>query len=365
MNEDLKTNEDLEIKADVKTKDDPLAQYKNSENKFNPELKDFRMFLKAIVYNRPELFPQRIKSGNLVLNESNATEGGYLVPQEWVNKIYDNVGKYGVARRNATILKMNRRQLLVPKLTTLPSFSFVNEMSMKPMSVPAFDQVALTRHDGGFITCFSRQLIEDEDFDLLNFVTDLTAKIILKNEDDAAFRGLAPINGLLNPESGLTAVLTSGQQFDTIDYDNIIDATVAVPSHNLVNAKWFMSRSVWGFIKKLRYQIGESTYDEYIVSPEDRQNMTLEGFPVVLTEGCYAMSETGRDKPFIVFGDLRNLLIGERKGLTVDFSREATVDDGQNKISLWQNGLIGLNFGVSFDMQITYPDSMCTIRTIG
>lgn len=191
------------------------------------------------------------------------------MPEEWANRIYDNVGKYGVARRNSTILNMSRKELLIPKLNGLPSFSFVNEGAAKPLSIPTFSQLKLTRHDGGFITIFSKQLIEDEDFDIMNYVTDLTGKIIMKNTDNAAFRGLSPIVGLLQPETGLTAIETSGGTFDTLSYDNIIDATVAVPSHNLMNAKWYMSRSVWGFIKKLKYSGEASGSEEYIVSTED------------------------------------------------------------------------------------------------
>ena len=362
----LKTLDDLEVKteqkAEVKIKDDPLEKYRSPVHRDNPEIKDFRMFLKGVMYRRPELIPEKFKTSSF-MNEGTNSEGGYLVPEEWANKIYDNVGKFGVARRNATVLNMSRKELLIPKLTGLPSFSFVTEGAAKPLSIPAFSQLKLSRHDGGFITIFSRQLIEDEDFDIMTYVTDLAGKIIMKNMDDAAFRGLNPITGLLDPQTGLTEVLTGGGTFDTLVYDNLIDATVAIPSHNLANAKWYMSRSVWGFIKKLKYGNAQENYDEYIVSPDDRRQMTLEGYPVELTEGCYAMSETGRNKAILLFGDLKHLIIGERKGLTIDFSKEATVDDGNNTISLWQNGLVGLNFGVSFDMKCTFADSMCVIKT--
>ena len=359
MSEDLKTLDDLEEKIDVKSKNDPFEKYKSAENKFNPDIKDFRMFLKGVMYRRPELIPERLKAGSF-MNETTGSEGGYLVPEEWEKKIYDNVGKFGVARNNATVIKMSRKDLLIPKLTALPGFTFVNEGASKPLSIPSFSQLKLTRHDGGFITIFSKQLIEDEDFDIMNYVTDLAAKIIMKNMDDAAFRGLSPITGLLQPETGLSSIVTGGGTFDSLTYDDIVDATVAIPSHNLSNAKWYMSRSVWGFLKKLKYGAGAG---EYIVEPEDRRNLTLEGYPVELTEGCFSMGETGRDKAILLFGDLKYLLIGERKGLTIDFSKEATVDDGSNTISLWQNGLVGLNFGVSFDMKCTFPDAMCVIKT--
>ncbi len=359
MSEDLKTLDELEPKIDVKTKDDPFDKYRNRDNKNNSDIKDFRMFLKGVMYRKPELIPERLKTSSF-LNETTDAEGGYLVPEEWEKKIYDNVGKYGAARNNATVIKMSRKDLLIPKLSSLPGFTFVNEGAAKPLSIPSFSQLKLTRHDGGFITIFSKQLIEDEDFDIMSYVTDLAAKIIMKNMDDAAFRGLDPITGLLEPESLLTSVVTGGGTFESLTYDEIVDATVSVPSHNLANAKWYMSRSVWGFIKKLKYATGAG---EYIVQAEDRRKLTLEGYPVVLTEGCYSMGETGRDKAILLFGDLKYLLIGERKGLSIDFSKEATVDDGSSTISLWQNGLVGLNFGVSFDMKCTFPDAMCIIKT--
>jgi HK97 family phage major capsid protein len=366
LKSELKTLDDIEVKTEpvieIKTKDDPLEKYRSPEHRDNPAIKEFRMFLKGIMYRRPDLIPERFKTASF-MNEGTDSEGGYLVPEEWANKIYDNVGKFGVARSNATVLNMSRKELLIPKLSSLPAFSFVNEGVAKPLSIPTFSQLKLSRHDGGFITIFSKQLIEDEDFDVMTYVTDLAGKIIMKNMDDAAFRGLSPIVGLLQPETGLSSVVTSGGTFDTLDYDNIIDATVAIPSHNLANAKWYMSRSIWGFIKKLKYGNGPESQDEYIVSPEDRRQLTLEGYPVELTEGCYAMNETGRDKAILLFGDLKHLIIGERKGLTIDFSKEATVDDGNNTISLWQNGLVGLNFGVSFDMKCTFTDSMCIINT--
>jgi len=202
--------------------------------------------------------------------------------------------------------------------------------------------------------------LEDEAFDLFSFVSNTAAKIISINEDICAFRGLAPINGLLSASSGATEIETSGAAFSSLTFDNLIDATVAVPSHSLDNSKFYLSRSVWGHIKKLKY----SGSSEYVLSPDDRKEMMLEGYPVELTDGCYAMSESASERSFIGFGDLSYLVIGERNSLTIDYSKEATVDIGSgNFLNLWQQGLVGLNFNVSFDMKFTFPEALAVIKT--
>ncbi|HCA43664.1 MAG TPA: phage major capsid protein [Bacteroidetes bacterium] len=336
---------------------DPLRDYRSERNKQNPVVKEFRTFLKSIVYNRPDLMPDAVKN---YLNESTNSAGGFLVPEEFGKKIYENVALAGVARRNATVVKMSREELKLPKLTTLPTFSFVSEGGLKPISNPGFSQVTLARKDGGFIVIFSKQLLEDEAFDLFSFVSNTAAKIISINEDNCAFRGLSPINGLLTPSIGATEIETSGAAFSSLTYDNLIDATVSVPSHSLDNSKFYMSRSVWGLIKKLKY----SGSSEYVLSPDDRKEMMLEGYPVELTDGCYAMSESAADRSFIGFGDLSYLVIGERNSLTIDYSKEATVDIGSgNFLNLWQQGLVGLNFNVSFDMKFTFPEALTVIKT--
>ena len=334
----------------------PLEKYRSETNKGNPGMKTFRSFLKALVYNRNDLLPETMKN---FLNETTGSQGGYMVPEEFTNSIYSLVERAGVARRNATVVKMSRKELKLPKLTTLPSFSFMNEGALKPVSNPSFSQVVLTRRDGGFIVIFSKQLLEDEAFDLMSFLSGIAGKIILRNEDTAAFRGLTPIDGLFGT-AGTSAVTTSGPAFSSLIYDNLIDATAAVPSETIQNSKWYMNRTVWGTMKKMKYTGSE----EYIVSPEDRKSMMLEGFPVELTDGCYAMSESAANRGYIGFGDLSYMIIGERQGLTIDFSKEATVDIGNGSfLNLWQQGLVGLNFGVSFDIQFTFPGALSVIKT--
>ena len=336
----------------------PAENFRNSENKENPVIQEGRNFLKAIVYNKPEIIPAKYKN---FLNEGTGADGGYLVPQEWYNQIMKLVSDGGVVRKNATVINMNRKELVIPKLNQIPTFSFVTEGALKPVSNPNFEQVVLQRHDGGFIVIFSRQLIEDESFDIMGFVSKLAAQIISRVEDLAGFKGISGIiRGLYTSGVGTSIVEIGGSQFTNITYDDIISMVSSVPSESLPNAKWYMHRSVYGHLKSLKYE----SSSEYILTPDDKNNNMLEGYPVVLTDQSYSMQESAPNTAFIGFGDLQYMILGSRNSLNIDFSKDATVDTGGGStVNLWQNGLVGLNFGASFDIKFSFPSALVIAKT--
>ncbi len=334
----------------------PAEQFNSAENRANTAVQDGRNFLKGIIYNRPELVPAHYKS---FLGEGSGSTGGNLVPQDWYNRIMSFVSEGGVAYRNATIFNLARKELVIPRMDSMPGFNFVTEGAVKVVSNPTFSQVILSRKDGGFIVLFSRQLLEDEAFDLMGFVTQMAGKILMLAIDRAAFRGLTPINGLLSNGIGATISEIAGDEFTALVYDDLIAMVASVPSHTLRNAKWYMNRTVYGAIKRLRYAVGS----EYVLSPQDRKDLLLEGYPVELTDACPSMGESEQDKAFIGFGDLGYMALGMRNGLTVDFSKDATVTAGESTLNLWQSGLVGLNFGASFDVKFTFPSALSVLKT--
>jgi len=336
----------------------PTEQFRSADNKEDPFVQEGRNIIKGIIYNRPELFSQRYKD---FLNESAGSSGGYLVPQEWYKQILKFVTEAGVVRKNATVLNMSRKELAIPKLDRLPSFSFVTEGSMKPVSNPTFAQVVLSRKDGGFIVIFSKQLIEDEAFDIMGFVSRLAAQIISRTEDLAGFKGIAgKIDGLFTNGVGATVHEIDGNSITSIKYDDIINLVSSVPSESLGRSKWYMHRTIYGLLRSMKYEGSQ----EYIISSDERKNNMLEGFPVVLTDQSYSLSEDMPNRAFIGFGDLQYMILGTRNTLSIDYSKEATVDMGGGQtVNLWQNGLVGLNFGASFDIKFSFPSALAIVKT--
>ncbi len=335
----------------------PPENLPNSANKNSDSDKEYRDFIRSIVYRNNSIMPEKFKN---FLSEGSGTAGGYTVPPEYYERIMSKLWDSSVIRKNATLISTERKDLLIPKLSTLPAFSFVNEGSKKSVSNPSFEQIQMSRHDGGFIILMSKQLIEDSKYDLQGFVTDMAARVISNAIDLAGFKGISPIKGILDTSVSTTDVLIGGSP-DEITYDKLIEMISAVPSETLPNCKWYMHRSMWAQIKKLKY----SENGEYVITPDEKKSLTLEGFPVVLSDYIYSIYEGSPGYRYIVFGDLSYMLLMMRDSITLNVSDAASVEVGGSQINLWQQGLVGLNFGIAFDIGYSYPEVIATGRTGG
>lgn len=352
-NENLRTLDEL----DTRQKENPFGDYKVKSSNTESESKEFSQFIKSIVYKKPELMPDNLKSN--YLNETTSADGGYTVPIEFYDKIMMNVQEQSVIRQNATIVKTEAKEVQIPKLSSASTFSFVTEGSQKAVSNPVFSQVRLTRKDGGFIILLSRQLIEDSEFNILNFLTDMASRIISNAYDSAGFKGTSGvITGILDSEYGATEIVAAGGTPNSIVYDDILKCISAVPSHTLPKSKIYMHRSMHGYLRRLKDETGR-----YIISPDERKSMTMEGFPVVLSDNMYSYSESALSRGYIAFGDLSTVMLHERKNLEISVSDSASVNIGGTQINLWQQGLVGLNFGVSFDIKSVFPENIAVIQT--
>lgn len=350
---------DEKIAGVISTQNMPKEEFHDPANEKDDMVKRGREFIKAVVRNNPEMLPEEYRTKTNWLNEGTNSEGLYTVPPEYYNQIMENVVEVSVIKNHAMIIESERKELLVPKLSTTPTFTFVTEGNKKQISNPSFGQVALARKDGGFIILLSKQLVEDSMFDVMGFVSKISAKVIGQAIDTAGFKGLGSIKGLLDLLTPCTEVET-GVALANVTYDNILDMITAIPANELPNAKWFMHRTIWGMLKKLKY-IADG---KFVISPEDKKSMTIENFPVVLSDQTNGIADDGSDKRFVVFGDLINMILMMRHEITVSVSDQASVEYGGTQINLWQQGLIGLNFGVSFDINYTFPEAISVLRTV-
>ena len=338
-------------------KNNPLEDYKIKGSGISADSADFRQFVKSIAYNKPELMPERIKSN--YLNEGVSADGGYLVPVEFYDKIMMNVFETSVIKRNATVINTEAKEIQIPKLSSASTFAFVNEGTAKPVSNPVFSQVRMVRKDGGFIVLLSKQLIEDSKFDLMNYLAKMAGSVISNAIDSAGFKGSSGvITGVLDSTFGATPIVAAGGTPNSIVYDDVLKCISAIPSQTLPNAKFYMHRSMLGYLRRLKNETGD-----YLISPDERKNLTLEGFKLELSDNMYSYSESALSRGYIAFGDLSTLFLHERKELQMSVSDSASVNIAGTQVNLWQQGLIGLNFNISFDIKAVFPENIAVIQT--
>lgn len=338
-------------------KTNPLEDYKVKGIGLKPEAVEFRQFVKSIAYNKPEIMPERLKSN--YLNEGVAADGGYTVPIDFYEQIMSNVEAASVIKRNATIINTEAKEVQIPKISNASTFSFVNEGAAKPVSNPIFSQVRLVRKDGGFIVLLSKQLIEDSKFDLEEYISQMAGNVLANAIDSSAFKG-APgiITGILDPTFGTTPIVAAGGTPNSITYDNVIQCVSAIPSHTLPNSKFYMHRSMFGYLRRLKNESGD-----YLMASDERKALTLEGFPVELSDNMYSYNESALSRGYIAFGNLKTVFFHLRNDIQMSVSNSASVNIGGTQINLWQQGLVGLNFNISFDIKAVFPENLAVIQT--
>lgn len=337
----------------------PPSEFFDAANKDSERVRTGNALIRALVNKNTSLLSERHKD---FLNETTDNLGGYLVPPEYNKEILDIMTSFSTIARNATTYNMGSKTLKIQKGATYPSWAFQeSEGDEKSVAPITFGQVELTRKNGGFIIPFSRSLLEDEAFDLMSYINKIAGLAYANGIENAGYNGnITPeIIGLMNNANGTTVATIDGTTFGSLIYKNLITIPDAVASQFTANAKWYMHRTVWSFIKTL-----EKANGDFVLSSEERTKKMIEGYPVELSDYSTAMSGSAVSKKFITFGDLSQAMaIGQRQAFSVDFSKDATVNIGGTQFNFWQRGLVGLNFSGAFDIKLTYPEILVSLKT--
>lgn len=259
-------------------------------------------------------------------SEGSTSGGGYLVHPEQAQFVTQLIEKYGAARRLCRAFPMQKNEMRVPTLVTRPTVYWPGESTAPNQSAVAFGRPAITAKKLVAIDSMSLEVDEDAVPMLRDFIPDVFAIAVAKEEDKQAFVGDTgnsdPFDGLLKISGVQELVLANGQDtYAEITYDDLISTMNTVSAHALLNAncKWLMSTSMALALRKVKDSQNRPLWGD--MSQGDPN--TLFGFPIVRSEVMPATSDVSQaDKPFLLFGDFSFHAMGIRNDLAVDFSRD-------------------------------------------
>lgn len=259
-----------------------------------------------------------------------AADGGYLVPDEFRSEVIRLVEDFGIVRKMARVIPMKRDTLNLPKVSASVTVSWPGEATAGTASQPTLAQVQLLAKTLVGLTPMSNELLEDADVDVVALLVELFAEAIAGEEDGQGLVGTgSPFTGVIAAAGTTVVTMAAGKDtFAEADLDDYRDLISQVKSTVLSGSAFFMHRSVWGLVQKLKENSQHvGAFQNPIVSTNAPQGVGvagyLWGYPVYLSDKM--PSVTAISTKFVIFGNLRYLYLGDRKQVTMSVSQDATI----------------------------------------
>jgi HK97 family phage major capsid protein len=278
----------------------------------------------------------RITKGHV---EGINTAGGFLVPDVLEPALINLRDSFGVARQQCRIVPMGSDVLRMPRRTGTVSAYFVGEAAAGTESEQAFDQVALVAKKLMVLTTISSELNEDNIVALGDNLAQEIAYAMAKKEDECLFEGdgTSTFGGIVGCK---TACAHAGATSDTgittlagvtLGHLRAVVGKLAQWADG-PNAKWYVRRSVWNSVF-LRLAEGANGAMLGEIMDASTQQLKFYGYDVVLSEAIAAPSDAD-GQTYAYFGDMSlAAYLGDRRGLTVEFSNAALNAFEQDEIA--------------------------------
>lgn len=264
------------------------------------------------------------------MTEGTAADGGFLVPDEFRSEIIRLVEDFGIIRKLARVIPMKRDTLNLPKVTASVTVSWPGEATAGTASIPTLAQVQLLAKTLVGLTPLSNELLEDADTDTVALLVELFAEAIAGEEDNQGLVGTgSPFTGVIAASGTTLVTMAAGKDtFAEADLDDYRDLISQVKATVLSGSAFFMHRSVWGLVQKLKENSQHvGAFQNPIVTTVAPQGVGIAGYlwgyPVYLSDKM--PSTTAVSTKFVIFGNLKFLYLGDRKQITMSVSQDATV----------------------------------------
>lgn len=303
----------------------------------NPAVSQARATKRLKEYYRSQQVGADIQKTALSV-ETGGPTGGYLVPQELLDGLMDDLWEESIFRSRALVIPMAVPEVLLPWVdaTTAPStkgvspwfggiqFNWMEEAATETETEPTFRQISLQCHDLGGYAIASNNLILDGGRGLEAYLRKLFAASIAWYEDYAFVQGngaAKPI-GILNTPAAISVQRQATALFRASDaaamYTYLITRTAG-------SAVWLMHPSVT--VVNLPDSSGRSTW----VANETGDTIQLYNCQVIVTEKVATAGGLGD----VMLVDPALYVIGDRQAVEVDVSFDVKTQYLNNQ-SAWR-----------------------------
>jgi HK97 family phage major capsid protein len=255
-----------------------------------------------------------------VLNERDAVNmtkaaNGAVIPTTIANKIIAKV--YNICPILDKSSKYNvKGKLVIPYYdedTNAITVNYASEFEELTSNVGAMDKIELDGFLAGTLTLISRSLINNAQFNIVDFIVERMAYAIKRFIENQLLNGYVPsgasagVTGLSTLTNSITAAATTA-----ITADEVVRLHDAIKDDFQANAIWIMSPATRTALRTLKSTTGYYLLNDDISTPF---GTSLLGKPVYVSDN---MPDMGAGKTAIYYGDMR--------GLATKFSEEMSIE---------------------------------------
>ena len=252
------------------------------------------------------------------------TEGGYLVPDEYEQRLIDALQEQNFFRQLATVITTSSGDRNIPVVSGHGEAAWMDENGLYQDSDDKFSLVTLGAYKLGTMIKVSEELLNDSVFDLESYISREFARRIGAKEEEAFFTGdgsgkpLGILASSGGAETGITAASATA-----ITADELIDLFYSLKSPYRRNAVWVLNDSTIKAIRKLKDSNGQYLWQPSLTAGTPD---TILGRPVRTSAYMPAIAASAKT---IAFGDFSYYWIADRQGRSFKRLNELYAANGQ------------------------------------
>lgn len=251
-------------------------------------------------------------------NAVNLTKGenGAVIPATIAKKIISKVYNICPILERSTQYNV-KGKIVVPYYdedtsTSTITVAYANEFEELASDVGAFDKIELDGFLAGALTLVSRSLINNTDFNLVDFVVEKMAYAVKRFIEHELLIGTSgKVTGLSTLTNGITAGSATA-----ITADEVVQLHDSIKDDFQENAIWIMSPATRTALRTLKSTTGYYLLNDDLSSPF---GATILGKPVYVSDN---MPDMGAGNVAIYYGDMRGLATKFSENMEIEVLRE-------------------------------------------
>ena len=249
-----------------------------------------------------------------VLTEGVAEDGGYLVPEEWDNRLIEALEAESIMRRLATVIQTSGTHK-INVAGSKPAAAWFDEGEALTFGDAKFGQVQLDAYKLAVAVKASEELVYDNAYDIEGYIQRSFASGIADAEEAKFMTGAAADN----TPTGIFDTTAGGETYKqltaTLKADDIIDLVYGLKRQYRPKAQFIMNDKIVAAVRKLKDGNGAFMWQpSYIAGEPDKLcgyalNTSTQAPETAIAFGDYSYYNIG-DRGTRSFAELKELFAG-------------------------------------------------------